>query len=158
MSVDHFNSYAAFDASVIALLGQASSSIRIFDVDLAIGPLSGARAAEMIATMLHRNPKADVTFLLHKSRYMVTECPRLVNLYQRRSHQIRIMQTSPRHQEFMQPFMIVDGEHLVTRFHADHARGKLCLDAPTEAAPFQLRFDELLEASTPVAGLAALNI
>ena len=65
MSVDHFNSYAAFDASVIALLGQAESSIRIFDVDLTIGPLASARAAEMMATMLHRNARVEVTVLLH---------------------------------------------------------------------------------------------
>ena len=89
---------------------------------------------------------------------MVTECPRLVTLYQRRTHQIQILQTSPRHQEFLQPFMLVDGEHLVTRFHADHPRGKLCLDDPAEAVPFQLRFDELREAATPVPRLAMLNI
>ncbi|MCB1955407.1 MAG: hypothetical protein KDG55_07010 [Rhodocyclaceae bacterium] len=158
MSVDHFDSFAAFDASVIALLGQASDSIRVFDVDLSIGPLAGARAAEMLSTMLHRNPKADVTFLLHQVRHVATQCPRLLNIYQRRTHQMKILQTSPRHRDFMQPFLVVDGQHVVTRFHADHARGKLCLDAPSEAAPFLFRFDELLESATPAPGLTVLNI
>lgn len=158
MSVEQFDTVSAFSATVIALLGQAEESIRIFDVDLRIGPLSGPQAAEAIGSTLHRHPKAALTLVLHDTGYFATACPRLVQLYHRRTHQIRVLESAPRHREVMQPFMVVDRQHLITRFHADFPRGKLCLGEAAEVAPYLLRFDELVEAATPASGLAALNL
>lgn len=149
---------SAYNDAVLAVLGQATESIRVFDVELGGGPLASARASELIGSALHLHARTELTIVLHRTQQLASACPRLLQLYQRRGHQIRVLESAQRHHEFMQPFIVVDRKHLVTRFHADHPRGKLCLDESAELAPFLLQFDELLEAATPASGLAALNL
>ena len=94
--------------------------------------------------------------LLHDTSHIAIACPRLLDLYRRRGHQFRVLQTAAEHRQYLQPFVIGDRRDLATRFHADHLRGKLCLDEPIELAGFEQRFEQLEERAVPAAGLDGL--
>jgi hypothetical protein len=42
-----------------------------------------------------------------------------------------------------QPFLVVDGVHLVTRFHQDAPRGKICLDDDRASAITFAQFETI---------------
>ena len=45
--------------------------------------------------------------------------------------------------------MIVDGRHYLHRFHLDHPRAVLGIDAPQDARPLVTRFEEIWATGEP---------
>jgi len=158
MSTEPFDRYSDYDRAMLTLLARAKHFLGIFDPDLKIGPIASQQGVARLEAMLHGNPKGELVLLLHDTAHLAAHCPRLLNLYRQRGHQFRILQTAQEHRSQMQPFAIADGVHLITRFHADQARGKLCIDEAADSAAFRQRFEALLESATPASGLAALDI
>ena len=156
MSTEAFDTNAGFEDAVLRLLARCEHRLRIFDPDLTVGPMADRRATECLEQMMHRSPKAECTLLLHDTSHIAIACPRLLDLYRRRGHQFRVLQTAAEHRQYLQPFVIGDRRDLATRFHADHLRGKLCLDEPIELAGFEQRFEQLEERAVPAAGLDGL--
>jgi len=158
MSTEPFDRYADYDRAMLTLLGRAEKHLGIFDPDLKTGPIASLQGVGRLEAMLHADPKAEVVLLLHDTTHLAARCPRLLNLFRQRGHQFRILVTAQEHRSQMQPFAIADGVHMITRFHADQARGKLCLHEAVETAAFEQRFDALLENAAPASGLATLDI
>ncbi len=59
------------------------------------------------------------------------------------SDRITIYKTGPEAQGAADPLVIVDGRHFLHRFHVDHPRATLAIDAPQLATPLINRFDEI---------------
>lgn len=156
MSTHPFDTLAGFEEAVLRLLERGERALRVFDPDLKLGPLASAAAVDCLERLMHRTPKAELILVLHDTAHLATHCPRLLELRRRRGHQFHVLQTAAEHRQYLQPFLIGDRRDVVTRFHADHLRGKLCLDEPAEAAGFTQRFEALQEKATPASGLDSL--
>ncbi len=158
MSTEPFDRYSDYDRAMLTLLGRAAKRLGIFDPDLKTGPIASLQGVSRLEAMLHADPKAEVVVLLHDTAHLAARCARLLNLFRQRGHQFRILVTAEEHRGQTQPFAIADGRHLITRFHADQPRGKLCLHEAAESAAFEQRFEALLDGAVPASGLAALDI
>ena len=158
MSTVSFDTVAGFYSAVVHLLERCERRLCLFDRDFEVGPLGGIRAVELLERLLRRSPKAECVMVVHDTAHLAAACPRLLDLRRRRAHQFRVLQSASEHHTCMQPFLIGDGRDLVTRFHADHLRGKLCLDEPAEVAGFEQRFEQLVEKAAPAAGLDSLDL
>lgn len=158
MGIELFDTYAAFDEASLAVLARAEREIRCFDVDLSRSALASARAVGALQAFLGAGAKHRLDLLLHDAGHLVRDCPRLLGLYQQRSHQISIKVISTQHRDELQPFVSADARHVATRFHNDHARGKLVIDDPAECAWFTAQFETLNGAANTATGIAILGI
>ena len=158
MGIETFDSLAAWDAAVTEVVALAQQDICCFDPDLKQGALSSSAAVRAFEAFLTGGARRSLKLLLHDSRHLADHCPRLLELHRKRAHQFTVMHTAHEHRSFLQPFVLCDARHLATRFHADHARGKLVIDDGSEVAPLVEISAGLVESSTPASGLAPLGI
>lgn len=158
MSETTFDTLQAYHEAVIQVLERAQRTIDCLDTDLARSALPGARAVELLGQFLNARRDARLRLLLHDSGHLARHCPRLLDLYRQRGHQITIAELAEEHRREMRVFVSADGRDLATRFHAAQARGKLALDAAPVAAPLDELFEGLLQAAQTPSGLQILQI
>ena len=158
MTEESFDTMSAYRSGIQRLLAMVSSQFDIFDPDLIDCGLETERSIANLSGRLSDHPRLQVRVLVHDPRHIEQNCPRLLALCRLRSSQIHIHVTAPYHRNWLQPFVQVDGKHIVTRFHIDSSRGKLCLDDTTLAAAYLAQFETLFQASTPGPNGAYLGI
>jgi hypothetical protein len=136
-------------AAIDRLIGLARQSIKVFDGDLAqMGWNSVARSALLIAFLQRsRHPRLDI--IVHDTRWIAASCPRLTALLQHWGHAIAIYRTGFEARAAADPMVIVDARHYLHRFHIDHPRAELGIDAPADARPLANRFDEIWATGEP---------
>ncbi|MBW7859837.1 MAG: hypothetical protein H3C33_01905 [Rhodocyclaceae bacterium] len=151
MPTEHpFDTYAEYRRAVLELLRSARQTIVLFDPDLSQTGIESLHGAEAIAAFCERTTFPEsLRIALHSPRYVERECPRLLRLVSQFGHRITIRITSARFRNQEQPFLVVDGEHYVTRFHQDDPRGKLCMEDGEGAATLLSHFEILWQHARP---------
>lgn len=135
-------------AGIDEVVARAAARLRVFDVDLSQAGWNGAGRAERLAAFLQRRG-ARLEMIVHDTRYLEQSCPRLIALLKRYGHAMTVYKTGPEARSAMDPLTIADDRHFVHRFHVDHARAGLALDAPLAARPLIARFDEIWATGEP---------
>lgn len=158
MSIEVFDSFAAWDTAVLEVIKHAEREIHCFDVDLQHSPMPASRGVDALQNFLNTGPKHRIILILHETGHLLRNSARLLDLYRKRAHQFSVHRVADQHRSQLQAFISADGKHLATRFHADHARGKLVLDESSECVWFNAQFETLLESSTIASDLAILGI
>lgn len=133
-------------------LSQARQSVKIFDLDGAFWGFDRRDFGEAIGALLTREPASTVTLLLHDTRFVQRQCPRLMALLARRAARLRIMPTSPSIHGFRRGVAIVDDRIALRRPHFEQPL-VFVDDDPLEAARSALLFADIEREALP--GLSA---
>lgn len=139
-----FDTYTRYREAMLDALGRATQSISIFDPDLRnTGLESPAGISVLEAFCLRARIEESLRIAVHSASFFERECPRLLNLVSRFGHRMQIRISSSAFRSLEQPFAVVDGVHLVTRFHSDDPRGKICIDDALSSLPLLSQFETL---------------
>ncbi len=130
-------------AAIDELIGLATLSIRVFDVDLSTTGWNTAARVARLTAFLRASRKARLAIIVHDIRYLESRAPRLRHLHRHHSEAVTLCQTGDSARYALDPMVLVDARHYLHRFHVDHPRAALAIEAPQEAHQLGLRFDEL---------------
>ena len=140
------------------LLALATAEILVFDRDLTDGGWNAPARIEVLRAFLlgHRNSRMQI--IVHETTHIERYQPRLVLLLRDFSHKFSILRTIEDGRNAWDAFVIVDGRHLVHRFHVDSMRGELALNAPLKARQLRDRYDDLLAFTEPGVNATQLGL
>ena len=145
-----FDTYALYREAVFELLGRAMHRIVLFDPDLGETGIESARGIELLSDFCDRVMDNDaLRIVVHDADFIKRDCPRLLNLVSRYGHRMTIRVTTAQYHNWQQPYIVVDDVYLVTRFHQDQPRGKICEDTPAATAPLLTRFETMWQHAQP---------
>jgi len=148
---------AEYEAAIDTILGKASGRIRIFDHTLGKEYNAPGRS-ELLRRFLLASRRNTLQIVLHDTRSMDRNCPRILNLLRTYAHAISIHETHPSAKLVYDPFVIGDDRCFVHRFHFDEMRGLLAVDDPIGTNTFIERFSEIWEASSPAVFATTLGL
>jgi hypothetical protein len=147
-----------YEQAINTIIQQASHQLRIFDYDLRNEGYNSPQRFELLQNFLLASRTNRMTIVLHDTRYLTSECPRMMNLIRQFSHAISIYQTTAEARVATDPFIIADDAHFLHRFHYDHPRAALSLHDKEAALDLVRRFNEILELSEPAAPATTLGL
>ena len=149
---------AAQASAIDDLIALAQQRLSIFDIDLSQGEWNSPRRASSLAAFLRRNRKARVDLIVHDTRWLETNCPRLLSLLRVNSHAVTVYRTGPEARNAMDPLLIADGRHFLHRFHIDQPRAALAIEHPQLARPLVTRFEQIWATGEPGLGATVLGL
>ncbi|MBI4987292.1 MAG: hypothetical protein HZC23_00580 [Rhodocyclales bacterium] len=144
-----FDTRAAYQQAIDAVLSAAKKRLCIFDADIRELELEQRARADAIAAFLAGGPDRSLRIVAHDLDHLTRYSPRLMALLKRYSHCFSVRQTPETLRNMADAFMLADEASGVIRFHADHFRGKMLLDRPLEIHDWQQRFEALWAESMP---------
>ncbi|MFZ5524049.1 MAG: hypothetical protein ACOY9D_08225 [Pseudomonadota bacterium] len=100
-----------------------------------------------LRNFLLSSPSHRLYVLAHDTRWLSTQCPRMMMLLRQFGASMFIHQTPKHLQNITEPFSIADDSSFVRRFHFDDPRGILGTNDPETARVLQSRFMEMWSAS-----------
>ena len=145
-------------AALDEMIGLATHSIRIFDVDLSDMGWNSAERAAILATFLRGRRDATLQIIVHETRWIESACPRLTQLLRHYAHALTIRRTGPDARALMDPFAIVDSHHVLHRFHIEHANAELAIGEPLAVRPLSERFEEIWASGEPGINATVLGL
>ena len=148
---------AEYEAAIDRILQKSSNRIRIFDQVLG-KEYNSLRRSEMLRDFLRASRRNSLQIVLHDTRAIDRNCPRILNLLRSYGHAISIHETLPTAKLVYDPFVIVDDRCFVHRFHFDEMRGLAGIDDPIGTNTFVERFSEIWEASSPAVSVTTLGL
>ncbi|PWB57641.1 MAG: hypothetical protein C3F18_03880 [Nitrosomonadales bacterium] len=147
-----------YEQAINTIIKQACHQLRIFDYDLRNEGYNSPQRFELLQNFLLASRANQITMVLHDTRYLASECPRMMNLIRLFSHAISVHQTTAEARAATDPFIIADDAHFLHRFHYDHPRAALSLHDKDAALDLIRRFNEILELSEPAAPPTTLGL
>jgi hypothetical protein len=146
-----------YESAIDTILEKATGTIRIFDHTLG-KQYNSLRRTELLRRFLLARRRNSLQIVLHETRTLDRNCPRVLNLLRSYGHAISIHETLPTAKLVYDPFIIVDDRCFVHRFHFDEMRGLASIDDPIGTNAFIERFSEIWEASTPAVFATTLGL
>lgn len=143
-----FESNREYDRVIDELIPLTQRIIRVFDKTLS-GAYNTAARIELLRQFLLANRGNRLLIVLHDTRQLALECPRMMEFTRQFSHACTIRETLRAAKHVADPFVIFDGSHYVHRFHYDHMRAAQGTNDATGAQELIDRFDEILECAGP---------
>lgn len=147
-----------YEQAIDTIIRLARNELRIFDYSMRDEGYNSPERFEILQAFLLANRANRLSIVLHDTRYLTGECPRMMNLFRQFSHAISIYQTSAEARIATDPFIIADDAHFLHRFHFDHPRAALSLNDKEAALNLIRRFNEILELSEPAAAPTTLGL
>ncbi len=143
-----FESNREYEALIDQMIPLTQRIIRVFDKSLSRDYNSAARI-ELLRRFLLGARTNKLLIVVHESRQLQAEQPRLVDLARQFSHACTIRETLKGAKHVYDPFIVFDGSHYLHRFHHAHMRASQGLHDVTAAQQLIERFDEISECSGP---------
>lgn len=147
-----------YEQAINNIIQQARHELRIFDYDLRNEAYNSPQRFDLLQNFLLASRTNRLTIVLHDTRYLTSECPRMMNLLRQFSHAINVFQTTAEARIATDPFIIADDAHFLHRFHYDHPRAALSLNDKEATLNLIRRFKEILELSEPAAPATTLGL
>jgi hypothetical protein len=152
-----FQLRSEFHAAVLSVIGASHRELVLADRSFQDWPLESPQGVAALMAFLQGNPKARLRLLVADGTWLQREAPRMSRLRIQRESQIECRQMPPGLFNG-EGIALGDRVHLMRRAHFEHFRGRLQLNAPTDANPGITRYEALWEASTPCPGPTALGL
>ncbi|MBI3939175.1 MAG: hypothetical protein HY323_19565 [Betaproteobacteria bacterium] len=146
-----------YEAAVDESIARAQWSVRIFDRRLGSRYNSPLRY-DLLQHFLRLHRANRLYIVLHDTANLQRDCPRLVTLLRQFSHAVRINKTLKIARHVYDPFVIIDENHYVHRFHYEHLRAEQALNDLAGTKLLLQRFDELWEASAPSVSATTIGL
>ena len=137
-------------AAIAEVLAQARREIRVFDGNpklLREREFGQPARIETLRAVLHASRDHRLRIVLHDTRGIESELPRLISLLTQFSGQVQIHRTVGQATEAHDPMVIADDAHFWRKLHIDHPRSVLTLQSAADARPFAERFEEIWDQS-----------
>lgn len=150
-------SVAGYEAAIDQVIARARRNIHIFDKQ-ASSTFNSLKRYELLRSFLLANRINRLRIVMHDTGFLTTHCPRMMSLLRQFSHCIAIHETREDAKQVYDPFIVVDENHYVHRFHYDSMRGLMALNDLNEAHEFNNRFEEIWEASFPAVSATKLGL
>lgn len=147
------DSHAALNDAIDQLLPLAQQRIAIFDIDLRDARWNSALRHDVIEQFLLVSPARRLHIVLHDTDYVAGYLPRLMRLLQNFSDRMEIRRSREEDRHAFDPFVLIDAQHYLHRFHHEQTRAEFGLAQPRGGHTLLLRFEELWNAAEP--GLSA---
>lgn len=140
------------------LLALAASEVLVFDRDLTDGGWNAPARIDVLRAFLlgHRNSRMQI--VVHDTTHLERHLPRLCFLLRDFSHKFSILRTIEDGRNAWDAFVIVDGRHIVHRFHQDSPRGEQALNVPLKARELRDRYDDILAFTEPGVNATQLGL
>lgn len=148
----------AYSAAIDEVIGHAQRTLHIFDVDLVRGDYGAAGRCAALGNFLSSKHGNRLDMVLHQTDFLVSRCPRLMQLFKAYGHAFSIRQTFEHARVAADALIIADNLHYVHRFHHDAPRFLLAFGDPEGARQMEERFRQLYEASFPAVSITALGL
>jgi hypothetical protein len=152
------DSHAALNDAIDQLLPLAQKRIAIFDIDLRDTHWDSAARHDVIAQFLLASPAHRLHILLHDTDYVAGFLPRIMRLLQQFSDRMEIRRSNEEARHAFDPFVLVDGQHYLHRFHYEQTRAEFCIAQPRGGHALSLRFEELWNAAGPALTATVLGL
>lgn len=144
-----FDSEGGFRQALDTVITAATQEIRVFDRNLTRIQLDQKDRAEAIGRFLAGDHYRRLRIIVHDPEHCERYCPRLLAMLRRFSQAVEFRQSPNELRHLSECLLLADRAQAAVRFHIDHPRGKIILDAPEEVHPWWQRFEELWGLSTP---------
>ena len=131
------------------ILGLAQQSIAIFDIDLSDAAWNSRERNESLQRFLHTSRGNRVRVVLNDCDYVDRYHARLMLLLRQFSDRMEVRLNSAEGRHWSDPFVLVDKQHYLHRFHYEHARSEFAIAQPEPANELSLRFEILWQSSEP---------
>jgi len=143
-----FESNREYDRVIDQLIPLTQRIIRVFDKTLSRAYNTTTRV-ELLNQFLLANRTNRLLIVLHDTRPLPLECPRLLDFAHQFSHACSIRETLRGAKHVYDPFVVFDGSHYVHRFHYDHMRAAQGTHDAAGAQQLIDRFGEIQECTGP---------
>ena len=143
-----FESNLEYEQIIDVMIARTQQIIRVFDKTLNRAWNATARI-ELLRQFLLTNRTNRLLIVLHETRLLQSELPRLIAFAQQFSHACRIRETLRGAKHVYDPFVVFDGSHYVHRFHYDHMRAAQGTHDAAGAQQLIERFGEIEECAGP---------
>lgn len=143
-----FESNREYDRVIDQLIPLTQRIIRVFDKTLSRAYNTTARV-ELLKQFLLASRTNRLLIVLHDTRQLPLECPRLLDFVHQFSHACSIRETLRGAKHVYDPFVVFDGSHYVHRFHYDHMRAAQGMHDAAGAQQLIDRFGEIRECAGP---------
>lgn len=147
-----------YEAATALIIEHAQRELRIFDPDLSRGGYQSLQVNQLLGDFLAKDRLNRLVIILHDSRFLLSSCPRLVELMKRYSHAITVYLTDEHAKVAQDAFILADGGDYLHRFHVDHARFKFMLNDEIAAQPLHERFSQLLDETQSILSITTVGL
>lgn len=151
-----FDGASDYIEALDTLCALATRSLCVFEKNLDGIGFNSEKRYDILRRFLIASPSNRLQLLVHDTRYLAQNCPRMMMLLRQFSHNLQIYRTPQHLQSLSEPFAVADETHYVRRFHFDNTRGVLAQNDPQGARALQSQFGEMWSASRP--GVSATTI
>jgi hypothetical protein len=148
----------AYEQALDLVIASAERELLIFDEDLSQGAYASLERYELIREFLAKNRHNRLVFVLQDTHFFTTRCPRLYELLSVYGHAMTVYETDEQAKAARDCFVLADQKHYLRRFHIDHARFRYAFNDENTANMLNLRFAELLEASSRTISASRLGL
>ncbi len=153
-----FDSEGSFRQAIDTVITAATQEIRVFDRNLTRIQLDQKDRAEAIERFLAGDHHRRLRIIVHDPEHCERYCPRLLAMLRRFSQAVEFRQSPSELRHLSECLLLADRAQAAVRFHRDHPRGKIILDAPEEVHPWWQRFADLWELSNPCLSATRLGL
>ena len=145
----HLDTIGAQIAAIDRLLDLAQQHVQVFDIDLSQGGWNAPARIESLMRFLRgaTHPRLDI--IVHDTRWIESSAARLCALLRTYGHAVTIYTTGAEARSAMDPLVIVDGRHMLHRFHISQPRASLVIEQPHAVKPWMTRFEEIWATGEP---------
>jgi hypothetical protein len=153
-----FEAPSEYAAAWDGLLQRATYEALVFDRDLQDGGWSSVQRGTLLRDFLLRSRVTKLKIIVHETTYIEAHLPRLSIVLRDFSHKFEILRTTGDGRNAWDAFALVDGRHILHRFHQSVMRGELMLFAPLKAGELRKRYDEILSFTEPGVNATQLGL
>lgn len=147
-----------YEAALDLVIGSAERELLIFDEDFSKGGYASVRRFELMRDFLAKGRQNRLVIVLHDTAYFAAHCPRLCELLVTYSHVMTVYETNSQAKVAKDCFVIADQAHYLRRFHVDQARFRFAFNDADTVHMLNMRFDELLEATSQSISATVLGL
>lgn len=152
-----FESNREYETLTDQMIPMTQRIIRVFDKSLGPAYNSTARI-ELLRRFLLSARSNRLLIVLHETRQIASEQPRLLELARQFGHACTIRETLRGAKHVYDPFIIFDGSHYLHRFHHAHMRAAQGLHDPNAAQQLLERFEDIAACSGPPLATAVTGL
>lgn len=158
MARELITSWGEYQTAIDRLLSIASQHILIYDEDLGLLKLDSPARLNEIKRVLLAGQNDCIQIAVRDAAPLSRNNPLILNLLTVYGHKAKARQTPPELAHLRDSMILVDGRHGLIRFDREQPRSKLLIDEPEEIRPYQMRHEEISQASGQMIGNTTLGL
>lgn len=152
-----FDSRDSYRQALNQLISSAQQRLWFHEKNLEESDFGSRAMHDLLWQFLTRTPAGTIRILVHDPAYLLSHCPRFIQLRERFAHLIQIRAVNEEAPVFETAFVLADEDAYLKRNHFDWMRGETGEDG-RESALLEHLFDQLWEHSATPTGMHGLCV